>query len=103
MQIEPKFIKRQEICGRVDAKCLKPKVIVTNVPVQTKDYFLSMQGVAFFIKGTASVILSNPLCKNGNARFTNVPLKLCLIKYELDIQIYNLENCIFLLLVSPQK
>ena len=56
-----------------------------------------MHGVA------ANVILSDPLCKNGNARFTNVPLKLCLIKYELDIQIYNLENCIFLILVSPQK
>ena len=27
------------------------------------------------IKGTVSVISSNPPCKDGNARFTTVPLK----------------------------
>ena len=28
-----------------------------------------------FIKGTVSVISSDPKCKNGNAQFTTVPLK----------------------------
>ena len=29
----------------------------------------------FMIEGTVSVILIYPLCKDGNARFTTVPLK----------------------------
>jgi len=28
-----------------------------------------------FLKGTVSVISRTPLCKNGNARFTTLPLK----------------------------
>ena len=27
------------------------------------------------VKGTVSVIISDPPCKNGNVRFTTVPLK----------------------------
>ena len=40
------------------------------------------------IKGTVSVNSSESLCKDGNARFTA-------IKYELDINDYNFENCLF--------
>ena len=29
----------------------------------------------FYIKGTVSVILSDPSCKEGNVRFTTVPYK----------------------------
>ena len=41
-------------------------------------FFCNMQ-----LEGIMSVISSDP-CKDGNARFTKVPLKACLIKYELD-------------------
>ena len=34
------------------------------------------------VKETVRVILNDPVCKGDNARFTTVPLKLCLSKYE---------------------
>ena len=37
------------------------------------------------IKGTVSGNSSDPRCKDGNARFTTVPMKAFSIKYELDI------------------
>ena len=40
------------------------------------------------IKGTVSVILSDLPCKNGNARFTTVPLKPNLIKNVEDIIVF---------------
>ena len=40
-----------------------------------------------------SVILSDPPCKDGNALFTTVPLKACLIKYEIDIHVFVSLNC----------
>ena len=36
---------------------------------------LSYQKCLFSFKGTVSVILSDPPCKVGNARFTRVPLE----------------------------
>ena len=48
------------------------------------------------IEGNLSIILSDPPCKDGKSLITHrYPLKLCLIKYELDINVYNLENCSF--------
>ena len=44
-----------------------------------------------WIKGTVSVISSEPPCKDDNAWFITVPLNLLLIKYELDINVYNLK------------
>ena len=35
-----------------------------------------------------SVFLRDPLYKDGNARFTTVPLKLCLIMCEFDFNVY---------------
>ena len=35
----------------------------------------TLNGEYLPMKGTASVISSNPQCKNGNARLTTVPLK----------------------------
>ena len=53
------------------------------------------------IKGTVSVISSDPPGKNCNFRFTTLyPQKLCLIKFELDIQLYNFESSLFSILVS---
>ena len=37
--------------------------------------------IRFNLKGTASIISSDPPCKDDNARFRTLPLKLCLIKY----------------------
>ena len=34
-----------------------------------------MLGKLSYIKGTVSEILSDPPCKDGNARFTSVPIK----------------------------
>jgi len=45
--------------------------------------------------GIVSVSLSNSACKDGNVRFTTVPLKDCLIKYELDIHVFVYLNCYF--------
>ena len=39
-------------------------------------------------KGTVSVILSDPPWNNDSSWFTTVPLKLCLIKFELDIHVF---------------
>ena len=47
------------------------------------------------IKGTVNVISSDPPCKDDNARFTTVPLKLCLIKYESVINVYVSLTCLF--------
>ena len=38
------------------------------------------------IKGTVIVISGDPPCEDTNARYS---LKLCLPKYELDINVYN--------------
>ena len=40
------------------------------------------------LKRTVSVISSDPPCKYGNAYLQRYVLKLCLIKYELDINIF---------------
>ena len=41
------------------------------------------------LKGTVSVILDDPPCKDGNARFTTIPLKpLCDQKFEKDIVVF---------------
>ena len=39
-------------------------------------YFLTLQKIQRGQGGTKSVIWSDPPCKDGNARFTTVPLKL---------------------------
>ena len=57
----------------------------------------------FRIKGTVSVTSSDPPCKDGNAQFTTVPLKYCLIRYDKDFNVNNLENWLFLNVVSLQK
>ena len=44
------------------------------------------------IKWTISLISSDLLCKFYNIRFDE---KLCLIEYELDINVYNFENWLF--------
>ena len=38
-------------------------------------YLLKPRGLYFDVKGTVSVISSNSPCKDGNARFTTIPLK----------------------------
>jgi len=43
------------------------------------------------LKGNASVISSDPPCKDDNAQFTRIAVK-GLIKYELDINVYVFEN-----------
>ena len=42
--------------------------------------------------------LADPQCKNGCSGFTKILLylKACLIKYKLDIYVYNYENLLFL-------
>ena len=45
--------------------------------------------------GIVSVSLSNSVCKDGNVRFTTVPLKLCLVKYELYFHVFISLNCYF--------
>jgi len=45
------------------------------------------------VKGTVSEVSSDPPCRESNARLTTVHFKaLSLIKYKLDINVYNLEN-----------
>ena len=46
----------------------------------------------FLLKGTVSVILSDSPFQNLNTQFTALSLKLCLIKYKLDIHVYNFEK-----------
>ena len=81
MQIKPKFINRQEICGIVDTKSRK---VDRNSCTSANKSLLSIcaRGGCLEksspIKGTESKILSDPPCKNGNARLTTVPLKFCL-------------------------
>ena len=40
------------------------------------------------VKGTVSVNTSNPPCKGGHVLITKV-LKVCLIKHELEINVYH--------------
>ena len=46
-------------------------------------YAIQRTCTLFTLEGTVSVVSSDPPCKDGNARFTT----LCLIKYELDINV----------------
>jgi len=46
---------------------------------------------------------SDSPCKDGNARFTMVPLKAFPDQAWLDMNIYNFENCLFLIVVSLQS
>ena len=47
----------------------------------------------YFFVGAVTVISNDPPCKNDNDWFTRVyPEKLCLLKYELDSNVYNFEN-----------
>ena len=57
------------------------------------------------LKGTVSVISSDPPCKDGNARFTTVPLEAFLIKYdyESDINVFLSLKCLFSFAVSLRK
>ena len=48
-------------------------------------------------KGTVSVISSDPQYKDGNAWCTWYPIKLCLIKCELDIHVFVYLNRLFLI------
>ena len=48
-----------------------------------------------YLKGTVSVISSDPPCKHGNGQLITIPLKACLIKYKLDINVCNLKNGCF--------
>ena len=47
------------------------------------------------IKGTVNVISSDPPCKDAFPDSQRCPEKLCLIGYELDINVYSLENYLF--------
>ena len=51
-----------------------------------------MNKFRFFMKGTACVISGDSPCKDVNANSQQCPCKLCLIKYELDINVSNFEN-----------
>ena len=51
-------------------------------------------------KITVRVILGDPSCTDCNARFTMVPLKAL---YELDSNVFNLENLLFSSARSLQK
>ena len=44
--------------------------------------------IRFNLKRTVSIISSETPCKDGNARFRTAPFKLCLIKNELDINVF---------------
>ena len=48
-----------------------------------------------FLKGTVSIILSDPPCKNGTARFKTVRLKAFTDHwFKLDINVYKLKEMI---------
>ena len=51
-------------------------------------------------ESNAAVILSNKSYKESNARFTTVLLK---ARYDLDINVYDFENRLFLIVGSLQK
>ena len=45
-------------------------------------------------RGTVSVILTEPRCKDAMSNLQWCPLKLCLNKYELDLNLNNVQNCL---------
>ena len=64
---------------------------------------LSKQSV-FYIKGTVSVITSDPSCKDGNFRFATVPLKALSDQVWIIYQcLYNIKNWVFSAVLSLQK
>ena len=48
------------------------------------------------VKGTVIPFSSDPPCKDGNGRFTTVPLKAVLIKQELDLLVFVSLNYFFI-------
>ena len=55
------------------------------------------------VKGSERIISSEPPSKDAIARLKLYPLKLCLINYELDINVLNSKNGLFSALVALQK
>ena len=71
-------VNTRRLPGRVGEFCLIKGDITINLS-QSKSH--TVTGIyprnpdkQYHIKGTVSVILSDPLCKDGNVRFTTVPL-----------------------------
>ena len=57
---------------------VKLKLYLCSVTLFSSLFFLVLRGWLVSLaqlKGTVSVILSDPPCKEGNARFTTIPLK----------------------------
>ena len=55
------------------------------------------------VKWTVSVILSDPLCKDGNVRFTTIPLEALSDHVGIRYPCFGFKTVYFLFLVSPQK
>ena len=55
------------------------------------------------VKWTVSVILSDPPCKDGKALIRTIPLNHLLIRYELDINVYDFKTWLVSIVVSLQK
>ena len=52
------------------------------------------------VSETVSVLSSDPPCKDDNALIATVVGTLCLIKYELDIQVFVYLNCLISFVIS---
>ena len=56
---------------------------------------LSVEHSTQFLKLTVSVILIDPPTEMSMSDSQRYPLKLCLIKFEIDIHVFVFENCLF--------
>ena len=61
--------------------CYAMQRLMTEIIVRNKHYLLHLKGIV-------CAILSDSLCKDGRAKFTMVPFFYCLIKQELDINMF---------------
>ena len=63
-----------------------PCIFTLSFSAMVGQLILNKDKVNIILVLTVSVISCDPLCKDDNARFTTVSLKLCLTKYELNVK-----------------
>ena len=77
-----------------------PKKIVSF----NKSFVYTMQNVNFvWIKGTVSVLSSEPACKDGMPTSLGYTFKFFPVKYEFDINVYDFKKGLFSNVVSTSE
>ena len=92
-------IAAHETIMRIENRNIECRILSRTEQVGNRHWFIYKEKNKFLLKAV-SVISSDPPCQHDNARFTMAHMKaLSAVKYGLDINNYNFENCVFSIVV----